>query len=82
MEIDDTLKIKKVATSFIVHENKILVLKRSNYVRTFKEHWAAVSGSIESDETPIECAWREINEETNLNHSDLLLINQGEKIFT
>lgn len=77
MELDDKSKIRSVATSFIMYDCKILVLKRSNCVRTFQEYWAAVSGSIESNESPLECAWREIKEETNLDKNDLLLVNQG-----
>ena len=40
----------KIVTSFIKDDEKLLILKRSNKVKTMKGLWAGVSGIIENDE--------------------------------
>ena len=64
------VKFKKVVTSFIRHRGKILVLRRSEKVGTYKGKWAGVSGYLE-DPTPLAQALREINEETGLTGSEV-----------
>jgi 8-oxo-dGTP pyrophosphatase MutT (NUDIX family) len=57
-------------------QGKILILKRSNKVRTYKGKWSNVAGYIEEDEEPIETAYKEIFEEINLDKSDVALIKK------
>ena len=40
----------KIVTSFIKSNNKILILKRSEKVKSMKGLWAGISGIIEKDE--------------------------------
>jgi 8-oxo-dGTP pyrophosphatase MutT (NUDIX family)/NTP pyrophosphatase (non-canonical NTP hydrolase) len=70
---------KKVVTSFLRHDGKILILKRSGDVSTYKERWAAISGTIE-DEDPVDAAYREIHEETGLAKGDITLRGRGESV--
>ncbi|MCD6467174.1 MAG: NUDIX domain-containing protein, partial [Methanomicrobia archaeon] len=65
-------KISDVVTSFLSFDNKILILKRSEKVSTYKGKWAGISGYIE-DETPLEAAQREIFEELGLKKEDITL---------
>ena len=53
-----------VTVLLINDEEKILILKRSNKVRTYKGLWGGVAGYIEENETPYEAIVREIKEET------------------
>lgn len=76
MENTDLL-VRNVVSCFIEYEGKVLLFQRSDKVRTFKGHWSALSGSIEKDESPIECCWREIAEETNLTPNDLAFVRGG-----
>jgi len=76
------MKVRRVTTSFILNpQQEVLVLKRSEKVHTFQNHWAGVSGSIEQDETPFVCARREILEETALTSGkqdfDLTFVRSG-----
>ena len=74
----DTLKIEnsnveiniepvEVVTSILYHNGKILILKRSDNVSTYKGKWAGVSGYKE-DLSPEDAAKREIIEETGIKN--------------
>ena len=69
---------RKVVTSFLQYNQKILILKRSDEVKTYKNRWAAISGTIEIDETPKEAALREIKEETGLKDDEFTIINNND----
>lgn len=45
-------------------KGNILILKRSNKVRTYKGLWSGISGYIEENEKPIDTPFKEIREET------------------
>ena len=40
----------KIVTTFLTNSGKILLLKRSEKVKTMKNLWAGISGIIENDE--------------------------------
>jgi ADP-ribose pyrophosphatase YjhB (NUDIX family) len=69
---------KKVVTSFLEWEGKILILRRSDKVRTYKGKWAGVSGYIE--ENPDLQALIEIKEETGLVEEDVELLRRGKPL--
>lgn len=65
----------RVATCILMDEKgKILILKRSNKVRTYKGYWSGVAGYVEEGEKPVETALKEIREETGLNNEDVELL--------
>ena len=68
-----------VVTVFLEHDKKILILKRSQKVKTMKTKWAGISGYIEQEE-PVMRALKEIEEETGLNNNNVRLINIGEPL--
>lgn len=49
-------------------------------VKTYKEHWAGISGYIEKGEKPINTARKEIIEETGLRPSEFKLLRKGNSI--
>ena len=55
-----------ISCFFLFEERKVAVFHRQSSMPTFPDHWATISGSIESNETPSEAAHRELEEETNL----------------
>ncbi|MBW2070026.1 MAG: NUDIX pyrophosphatase [Deltaproteobacteria bacterium] len=65
-----------VVTVFLVHQGKILLMKRSNRVRTYQGHWAAVSGYLESPD-PLQQAYIELAEEVGLEEADVTLRQAG-----
>jgi len=67
---------KEIVTSFLFKNKKILLLKRSDKVGTFKGKWAGISGFIEK-ETSLEAALREIKEETGVDSNQLELLKIG-----
>ena len=69
-----------VCTCFLKFEDKILILKRSDKVGTYKGKWAGVSGYVETWETADVTALKEIQEETGLNKGDLRLTRKGEPV--
>lgn len=70
----------QVCTCFLMHENKVLILKRSDKVGTYQGKWAGVSGYIESWETAEVTALKEIQEETGLGKGDIKFIRKGEPV--
>ena len=70
-----------IVTSFIKNDDKILILKRSDKVKSMKCLWAGVSGIIEkNDTTPLERAKIEIFEETGINEKEIELLKSIERI--
>ena len=69
-----------VTVLLINNEGKILILKRSNKVKTYKGLWGGVAGYIEEYEKPIETAFKEIKEEVGLEKESVELTKQLEPI--
>lgn len=66
-----------IATSLILNEEgKLLILKRSNKVKTYKGFWGGVAGYVEENEKPYETAIKEIKEEVGLRKEDVSLIKK------
>jgi 8-oxo-dGTP pyrophosphatase MutT (NUDIX family) len=70
----------KIVTSFIKSNNKILILKRSEKVKSMKGLWAGISGIIEKDESPLERAKIEIFEEIGILENEIKLIISTKEI--
>ena len=60
------MRTTKIVTSFLKDNDKFLLLKRSDKVKTMKGLWAGVSGIIEKDEEPLKRAKIEIFEELGI----------------
>ena len=69
-----------VTVLLINDEEKILILKRSNKVRTYKGLWGGVAGYIEENETPYETALKEIKEEVGLENEDVKFLKKFDPI--
>ena len=74
------MRSTRIVTSFIKNSNKILILKRSNKVRTMKGLWSGVSGIIENNEVPIDRARIEIFVEIGIKSEQISLVKNIEKI--
>ena len=68
------MRSTKIVTSFITNNDKFLLLKRSEKVKSMKGLWAGVSGIIERNETPLERAKIEIFEEVGIEESNINLL--------
>lgn len=68
-----------VVTVFLTHRGKILLLKRSREVGTYKGHWAGVSGYLESND-PLAQAITEMAEEVGLGEDDVTLLKAGKPL--
>ena len=71
----------KIVTTFLTNSDKILLLKRSQKVRSMKNLWAGISGIIEGDEKPVRRAKIEVYEEVGINESNIKLIKEGDVIL-
>jgi len=71
----------KIVTSFLKNSEEILLLKRSQKVKTMKNLWAGISGIIEGEEKPVKRAQIEIYEEVGIVESDIKLVKEGDRIF-
>ena len=71
----------KIVTTFLINSDKILLLKRSQKVKSMKNLWAGISGIIEGEEKPIKRAEIEIFEEAGIKKSDITLLKEGNKIL-
>ena len=71
----------KIVTSFLKNSNKILLLKRSEKVKSMKNLWAGISGIIEEGEEPLNRAKIEIFEEVGIKESEVTLLKTGKKMI-
>ena len=72
-------KFRDVVTVFLTLGGKVLVLKRSGKVGTYKGHWAGVSGYLESED-PLRQAYEEMVEEVGLGEEDVSLVKMGKPL--
>jgi PncC family amidohydrolase len=61
------LQTRKVASTFVEYKGKILILKRSRKVGSYRGRWGVVSGHIEEGETEEETSLKELKEEIGLD---------------
>ncbi len=74
------MRSTKIVTSFLTDNNKFLILKRSQKVKTMKGLWAGVSGIIEKNEDPLERAKIEIFEELGIPENRISLLKSVDQI--
>lgn len=74
------MRSTKIVTSFVSSQDKVLILKRSEKVKTMKGLWGAVSGIIEGDEEPLDRAKIEIYEEIGAKPDIIKLIKAGKDL--
>ena len=72
------LEEKHVVTCFLESGGKILLLRRSARVGSYRGKWAGVSGYVESP--PDKQAEIEISEETGLEAGDIRLLKKGDPL--
>ena len=70
----------KIVTSFVKSNNKFLILKRSNKVKSMRDLWEGVSGIIENNEEPLDRAKIEIFEEIGLKEDQIKLVKSGKEM--
>jgi ADP-ribose pyrophosphatase YjhB (NUDIX family) len=70
-----------VVTCFLLRRDRgcdeLLLVRRSERVRTYKGHWAGVSGYVEPGVTPEHQAYTELREETGLWPKQVRLLAAG-----
>ncbi len=74
-----------VVTCFILRQSadgqdEVLLVRRSDRVRTYRGHWAAISGYLEAGATPLDQAREELREEVGLEADDAPLVRAGEPL--
>ncbi len=69
---------KEVVTVFLRHQGRILLLRRSDRVGTYRGKWAGVSGYLEAE--PLVQAYIELREETSLERKDVSPLIRGEPL--
>ena len=74
------MRATKIVTSFIRDNDKLLILKRSDKVKSMKGLWAGISGIIENDEEPLTRAKIEIFEEVGITEDKINLIKATEEM--
>ena len=74
------MRSTKIVTSFIRDNEKLLILKRSDKVKSMKGLWAGVSGIIEKNEEPLQRAKIEIFEEVGISEEDITLVKAIQEI--
>ena len=68
------MRSTKIVTSFIKDNEKLLILKRSDKVKSMKGLWAGISGIIEKNEEPLKRAKIEIFEEVGITEDKITLV--------
>ena len=77
---NSNLRFTNIVTSFIKNDDKILILKRSDKVKSMKCLWAGISGIIENNETPLTRAKIEIFEEAGIHEEQIELLKAVQQI--
>ena len=72
------MRSTKIVTSFIRDNGKLLILKRSDKVKSMKGLWAGISGIIENNEEPLKRAKIEIFEEVGISEEKITLVKSAE----
>ncbi|NND87054.1 MAG: NUDIX domain-containing protein [Nitrosopumilus sp.] len=72
------MRSTKIVTSFIRDNEKLLLLKRSNKVKSMKGLWAGISGIIEKNEEPLTRAKIEIFEEVGIAEEEITLAKSAQ----
>ncbi len=68
-----------MVTCFLKRDDgKILIMKRSERVGTYKGKWGGVAGYLESE--PLTQAFKEIEEETGLKKEEVELLKEGKPV--
>ena len=71
----------RVVSCVLMDENgNILILKRSDKVRTYKRCWSGVAGYIEEGEHPLDTAYKELSEEIKLDREDVELVLKSDPV--
>ncbi len=70
----------KIVTCFLKSGDKILILKRSDKVKSMKSLWAGISGIIENNESPLERTKIEIFEELGIDANQIQLLKESAKM--
>lgn len=70
-----------VVTCFILRRDRghdeLLLVRRSEHVRTYRGRWAGISGYVEPGVTSLDQAYVELAEETGLGAGDVTLLRTG-----
>ena len=74
------MRSTKIVTSFIRDNEKLLILKRSDKVKSMKGLWAGISGIIEKNEEPLKRAKIEIFEEVGITEDLITLVKTSEEM--
>lgn len=74
------MRSTKIVTSFIRDNDKLLILKRSDKVKSMRGLWAGISGIIEKNEEPLKRARIEIFEEVGITEDKITLVKSAEEM--
>jgi len=66
-----------VVTIFVKYKNEILLLKRSDKVRTYRGKWNTIAGYLDEVKPLKEKVWEELREEIGVIEKDILNIKYG-----
>ena len=75
----EAMPVIEVVSAFLIHDGRILVLRRSDKVSTYRGRWATVSGYLE--QAPLDQAYTELDEETGLGRDDVVLLKEGDPLL-
>lgn len=68
---------RPVATAFLRNAGDVLIVRRSQEVRSMRGLWSAVSGGMGRGEDPLARALAEVREETGIGRSSLSLARRA-----
>ncbi len=74
------MRSTKIVTSFIKDNEKLLILNRSDKVKSMKGLWAGISGILEKNEEPLKRARIEIFEEVGITEDMITLVRSAEEM--
>lgn len=80
LELPEVVEVPVVTVFLQRRDGRVLLLRRSDRVGSFRGRWAAVSGHLEGA-LPRAQALQEVVEETGLRNSDVQLLSEGPMVY-
>ncbi len=71
-------RYRQGVNALIIDQNQQILLVQLNHYQS--DQWKLVGGGLQPNEDYLQAAYREIKEETNINHQDLKLIGQSQHL--
>jgi 8-oxo-dGTP diphosphatase len=74
--------VKRVVSCYIMHNGRLLIMRRSSRVGSYRGLWGVAAGHVEPEDRDLEeRAFTEAMEETSISRDALTIVSAGDPFF-